>query len=40
MSDASPTASPLPTAFYTPESLQPETSVGLLIKRVMQSLLL
>ena len=29
-----------PVAFYTPESLQPETSVGLLMKRVMQSLML
>lgn len=29
-----------PATFYTPESLQPETSVGLLMKRVMQSLML
>ena len=40
MPDLTPAPSPAPTAFYTPESLQPETSVGLLIKRVMQSLLL
>lgn len=35
-----PDPSPAPAAFYTPESLQPETSVGLLMKRVMQSLML
>ncbi len=29
-----------PARFYSPESLLPETSVGLLMKRVMQSLLL
>lgn len=35
-----PDPSLIPAAFYTPESLQPETSVGLLMKRVMQSLML
>ncbi len=32
--------SPAPVAFYSAESLRPDTSVGLLMKRVMQSVLL
>ena len=35
-----PDVKPTPATFYSPESLQPETSVGLLMKRVMQSVLL
>jgi len=35
-----PDPSLTPASFYTAESLQPETSVGLLMKRVMQSLML
>ena len=35
-----PDSKPVPASFYSPESLQPETSVGLLMKRVMQSVLL
>ena len=35
-----PDPSLTPATFYTPETLQPETSVGLLMKRVMQSVML
>ena len=35
-----PDAKPVPATFYCPETLQPETSVGLLMKRVMRSVLL
>jgi DNA-binding MarR family transcriptional regulator len=34
------TAPPPPADFYTPQSLRPDNSVGLLMKRVMQSVLL
>ena len=35
-----PDVKPVPASFYSPESLRPESSVGLLMKRVMQSVLL
>ena len=35
-----PDAKPVPANFYSPDTLQPEASVGLLMKRVMQSVLL
>ena len=37
---AMPDTPPPPAAFYSAETLRPENSVGLLVKRVMQSLLL
>ena len=35
-----PEVKPVPASFYSAGSLQPETSVGLLMKRVMQSVML
>ena len=37
---AAPASSSAPAAFYTAESLRPDNSVGLLMKRAMQSILL
>lgn len=40
MPDAAPGATPPASDFYRPDSLTPETSLGKLIKRVMQSIVL